>query len=108
MAFIGNLKGSGDEFKDDEFPTEPSSLIYDWNDPSEDILAIKDTWSKIEWLRASQIPCLNDDGQDCQIFEGAIEPNDIKQGSLGDCYFLSSLSVICEHPNRIRSLFEIN
>ena len=40
-----------------------------------------------------------------KVFEGDIEPNDIKQGSLGDCYFLSSLSVISERPNRISNLF---
>ena len=34
-----------------------------------------------------------------------IEPADIKQGCLGDCYFLSVLSVLAEHPNRIRKLF---
>jgi hypothetical protein len=39
------------------------------------------------------------------VFKDGIEPNDIKQGALGDCYFLSSLSVIAERPNRISNLF---
>lgn len=34
-----------------------------------------------------------------------IEPADIKQGCLGDCYFLSVLSVLSEDPSRIRRLF---
>ena len=40
-----------------------------------------------------------------KVFQGSIEPNDIKQGSLGDCYFLSSLSVISENPERISNMF---
>lgn len=28
------------------------------------------------------------------IFEGKIEPNDIKQGKLGDCYLLSAMAAI--------------
>jgi hypothetical protein len=48
---------------------------------------------------------LNDEKEGLKVFQGAIEPNDIKQGSLGDCYFLSSLSVIAERPNRISNMF---
>ena len=39
------------------------------------------------------------------MFKGEIEPADIKQGGLGDCYFLSSLAALAEHPDRIRRLF---
>ena len=46
------------------------------------------------------------DPESISIFEGKIEPNDIKQGSLGDCYFLSSLSVLAEKSERIIRLFE--
>lgn len=34
-----------------------------------------------------------------------IEPDDIKQGELGDCYFLATLSAIAEFPWRIKQLF---
>ena len=40
------------------------------------------------------------------MFEGKIEPNDIKQGGLGDCYLLSSLSALAEYENLISRLFE--
>ena len=34
-----------------------------------------------------------------------IEPNDIDQGALGDCYFLCSLACIAEHPAMVRDVF---
>lgn len=42
---------------------------------------------------------------DAKIVVGKIEPNDIKQGLLGDCYFLAGLSALAEVPERIRELF---
>ena len=40
------------------------------------------------------------------IFEGKIEPKDIKQGKLGDCYLLSALAAISEYPFIIKRIFE--
>jgi calpain-15 len=34
-----------------------------------------------------------------------IEVSDIKQGILGDCYFLSCLSALAERPHRIKEIF---
>ena len=35
-----------------------------------------------------------------------IEPNQLIQGSLSDCYFLSALAALAEKEERIRSIFE--
>lgn len=59
----------------------------------------------VTWTRAKDIPALVDDLGKLHIFAGAIEPNDIKQGQIGDCYFLSSLAALAEHPDRIRNMF---
>ena len=36
--------------------------------------------------------------EDYDLFFGKIELRDIEQGSLGDCYYLSTLGAICEYP----------
>lgn len=38
------------------------------------------------------------------MFDG-IDPNDIKQGSLGVCYMLATLSTLAQSPQRIKDLF---
>ena len=104
-SIMETLRATGEKFHDDEFPAQASSLIVDWNDSSDDIQEIKDQWEKIEWIRAENITELNDNDEQLKVFQGKIEPNDIKQGALGDCYFLSSLSVTSERPERISNLF---
>jgi len=34
-----------------------------------------------------------------------VNPNDINQGQIGDCYFLVVLSSLAENPNRIKKIF---
>ena len=98
---------SGEQFTDTQFPGNKYCLIDDWNDTSEEIASIKDEWAKIQWHRAAKVEGL---GENYKLFDDTetskdIGPNDIEQGGLGDCYFLSSLSVLAENPFRIKRLF---
>lgn len=102
---ISQCKSKNEKFIDKKFPPEPSSLINDWNSNDPDVLENKEEWKKIEWIRATEIPELNDDEGQLKVFADKIEPNDIKQGGLGDCYFLSVLSCTAERQKRIRKLF---
>jgi len=40
-----------------------------------------------------------------KLFEGKIEPNDVIQGSVGDCYFLAACASLAEFEHRIKNLF---
>ena len=40
------------------------------------------------------------------MYSDGIEPGDVSQGCLGDCYFLAVLSSMAEFPERIKALIE--
>jgi len=81
---------------DPEFPPELSSLI----DPEVDTDASLAKYEQFEWKRVGEIY------DEPSIFCDGIEPNDIQQGALGDCYFLAVLSSMAEDPEDIKALFE--
>ena len=93
------------KYTDESFPPNKKSLISDWNDESEDIQEKVDEWNEFTWIRASEIEELNDDEGVLAVFQDDVTPDDIKQGLLGDCYFLSILSSLAEVPSRITKLF---
>ena len=73
---------------DPEFPPDESSI-----GKGED-LPVKATWKRIPDV----IP-------NPEFVTGKIEPGDILQGSLGDCYFLSAIAALSENDFRIKNLF---
>jgi len=85
-------------FVDKEFPPKKPSLV-----PSPAPSDYRGQWDTLSWSRADQ---LFGEGQ-YELFRN-IEPRDILQGSLGDCYFLCSLSSLAEYPKLISRLFDEN
>ena len=60
--------------------------------------------SGIVWKRAKEF-LMDDKGKPPKVFSGLMEPSDIKQGQLGDCWFMSALSCIAEFPDLVKKLF---
>ena len=40
-----------------------------------------------------------------EVFKKGVEPGDVRQGKLADCYLLSTLAAMAETPGRIESMF---
>ena len=58
-------------------------------------------WEKYNWCRVEDI--LN--SKNYQVFEDGISPDDIIQGSIGDCYFLSAVGSLTKFTHYIDRLF---
>ena len=41
-----------------------------------------------------------------KLFSGGVEPADIGQGQLGDCWLMTALACLSEFPGAIQSIFE--
>ncbi len=99
---------SGEElFYDDYFPPNSYSLHAKDNDGNfidaqiGEEKSAKINLAEIEWKRASEIFDNN-----YSLFDDKVECDDIKQGHLGNCYFLSSLAALTEYPQLITQVFK--
>lgn len=80
---------------DEDFPPREASLYNLKNSKlTEEEL---NTWKQFVWRRPHEIF-----SGEYSLFEKGIHPDDIKQGCLGNCYFLSALSAMAEFPDQIK------
>jgi hypothetical protein len=56
-------------------------------------------YSDVKWARASDIY------KNPHVFSHGIEPNDVGQGNLGNCYFLAVCSAMAEDPDSVKACF---
>lgn len=99
-----------DEFTDSYFPPTLNSIFgLDENDVPFDKYDCRrhDAESNFQidrddivWLRPREIY-----GPDFALFEGKIEFDDVRQGSLGNCYFMASISSLTECPQIVAEIF---
>jgi len=91
-AIIKACTSAGVKYVDKEFPASNSSL-YSGSNPL--------PYKEVVWRRPEEFF----DGKPYQLYEG-IEPTDINQGALGNCWFCCAVSALAEFPNYIRRIFE--
>ena len=95
------IEGAGEEFTDATFP--PSDAIQ-WSDlgagERRDLSFIE---LSAKWARLKDVfPA--DDGYSLWGTEG-VRPADIKQGQIGNCWFLSGAAAVAEKPDRLQKVF---
>ena len=88
---MDKLQSQGGKFTDNEFPANWKSMAGDNEYERQD-------WKKFSWKRPEEFYNGN-----IFVFD-TIEPNDIAQGELGDCYFLCSLAALAEFPKRVENV----
>ena len=91
--------------EESEFPFVDPNFLPEEKSLCEDPVEYKESWNQFIWIRANDIPSLRQQYGKLHLFYGGISPSDIRQGRLGDCYFLCTLSVLSENPHRIMQMF---
>jgi hypothetical protein len=81
------IEAAGKPFCDPFFKADVSSIL----DPT--LPPDHEDWRDYEWKRPVDVY-----GEGNYSLYDKIDPNDIKQGQCGDCYFLSCLSSLAENP----------
>ena len=96
------------KYSDPEFPATQTSV---WTrSPSFNQFGRAEAYVETEaqplavWCRPEQFYR----GKNYKMFEGKIEPNDINQGSLGNCWFMCAVAALAEFPELIIQLFQMD
>lgn len=84
-------KNFGELFVDDKFPANDSSLFK-----------LQNFTSKIVWKRPHQIV------NNPKFIVNKIEPNDLDQGIVGDCWFLAAAACILSRQDLIERIIPLN
>lgn len=93
------LRAKNGKFEDPTFPADDSSLFSDPHQSGANATA-KQTFRKdqdpflagisgISWKRPDE---WGNPGQKCVVWSGGVDPDDVKQGNLGNCYFLAAVA----------------
>lgn len=87
---VAQIIDAGEEWTDPDFPPNQNSIQVPGEKPNAS--------RQYEWKRAKDIfePGF-------VVFNEDIDPNDINQGELGNCYYLAVLSACAEDSDRIKN-----
>ena len=99
--YKGNSAWTDPMFKPEKSNLCPYDKNGNWVLPEDVIDSDVKGWEKLKWARAEDIL----DTQNYKVFEEGTSADDILQGSIGDCYFLSAIGSLCRFPKLIDRLF---
>ena len=88
-------------YEDDEFFGAKALGDHSANDPNKE--TAKQMEKDTDWVRAQDLESFR--GKRPQLFEGEIEPNDLCQGAVGDCWLVAAFACASEYPDMIRHMF---
>mmetsp|Transcript_35994 Transcript_35994/g.93636 ORF Transcript_35994/g.93636 Transcript_35994/m.93636 type:complete len:736 (+) Transcript_35994:1006-3213(+) len=95
VSVVAMCKAKQCKFEDPDFPATERSLFGDSEKPEDHIPA-----DDIKWLRPEEF-CPGEP----QVFIEGVDPGDVIQGRLGDCWFLGALSTVALKPPVLQHLF---
>eukprot|EP01083_Nonionella_stella_P056574 148888_1 len=93
-------------YNDGDFPPSTESLSCSDNNTAFAIPELSQSSRseidrKVRWTRASELT----DSEKMCLFEDGIEPNDVIQGDLGNCWLLAAICCLAEFPGAIENCF---
>ena len=101
------MPNPGELYTDPLFPPNINSILaLDKNGKPIDNKAYKENSNQIKNDEIEFIRAIDIFGSKYKLFSEKIEMADVIQGSIGDCYFLSSVANLCKFPGLINSLFK--
>jgi hypothetical protein len=88
-------------YVDDAFVGARALGDHGANDPGKQ--SAQQMEQETSWVRAHELVQFS--GKRPQLFEGTIEPSDLCQGAVGDCWLVAAFACTAEFPDAIRNLF---
>jgi hypothetical protein len=96
LAIIADCKRRGvQKWTDPEFQGA-QALFKDPSKPK------RVKWKSLQWKRPEEFVV---GGKKPELYVSSVDPDDIKQGQVGDCWFLSAVSVLCKKPEVAQRIF---
>ena len=92
IQILKDCKSSGRSWSDPDFPHDDSSIFGHGE-------VLHPDWVGTKWLRIKDIV------KEPTIFLPPIDANDIRQGSLGNCWFMSACAVLTQKPEALMAVF---
>mmetsp|Transcript_7162 Transcript_7162/g.14985 ORF Transcript_7162/g.14985 Transcript_7162/m.14985 type:complete len:472 (-) Transcript_7162:51-1466(-) len=88
-------------YEDDTFIGAKALGNHSSNDSNKQTAAQME--AQTDWVRAHDLKAFK--GKRPQLFEGEIEPSDLCQGAVGDCWLVAAFACASEFPDAIRRMF---